>query len=259
MGPSANMQGEPAVAVSLTCLATLLPFATSLGILVAGGIVAVLLTAIAMARRMVAAGSVGVLLVAFLLLELVGLGPKRVVFGFAFVVYLVVRSRLPWLREIAPWRRAGPWRLRQGAVGAALGLLAGMALWAWYEKRPEELAEVVEYVRDWPIWAFVLAGVLTAVVAAVLEEAVYRGVVQDSLERILGSGFTALVMQAAVFAALHFPSGILQGLAGVGLVFPYGVLLGVLRRRSGGLAVPIIAHFSTDLVIVGIVLSRTVA
>ncbi|WP_420444685.1 CPBP family intramembrane glutamic endopeptidase [Candidatus Poriferisodalis sp.] len=134
-----------------------------------------------------------------------------------------------------------------------------MALWAWYERRPEQLAEVVEYVRDWPIWAFVSAGILTAVVAAVLEETVYRGVVQDSLERVLGSDFVPLVMQAAIFAALHFPSGILQGLTGVVLVFPYGLLLGVLRRRSGGLAVPIIAHFSTDLVIVGIVLSRIVA
>ena len=96
------MQGEPAVALSLTCLATLLPFTTSLGVFVAGGIVAVLLTAIAVTRRMVAASSVGVLLVAFLLPELVGLGPKRLVFGLACAVCLAVRSRLPWLGEIAP-------------------------------------------------------------------------------------------------------------------------------------------------------------
>ncbi len=252
-----NRQGETAVAVSLTSLATLLPFATSLGILAAGGIAAVLLTAMALARRMVAAGSVGVLLVAFLLLKFVGLGPKRLVFGLAFVLYLVVRSRLPWLREIAPWRHAGSCDLRHGAVGAAIGLLAGLVLWAWYEKRPEQLAEVVEYVRGWPTWAIVLCGALASAVVAGLEETVYRGVVQDSLEKILEPRFTALFLQAAVFAALHFPTGILQGLVGVGLVFPYGLLLGVLRRRSGGLTVPIIAHFSTDLVIVGIVLSRT--
>ena len=250
---------EAAIVVSLTGLATVLPFATSVGLLAAGGIAAILLTTIAMVRRMVAASSIGILLVAFLLLGLIGLGPKRVVFGLAFVVYGVVRSRLPYLREVDPWRRAGSCDLRQVAVGAAFGLLSGLALWVWYEGRPEELAVIINAAKGWSIWALASAGVLLAVTNAVLEEAVYRGVVQDSLERVLRPGVTTLVLQAAVFASLHFHTGILQGFAGVGLAFSYGLVLGLLRRRSEGLAVPVIAHTTTDLVIVGIVLAQFVA
>ncbi|MXY77254.1 MAG: CPBP family intramembrane metalloprotease [Acidimicrobiia bacterium] len=259
MGRPGDGLSEAVVVVSLTGLAIVLPFARSAGTLVAGGIAAVLLATIAMARKMPAGSSIGLLLVAFLLLGITGLRPKRLLFGLAVVAYVVAAARVPWLREVAPWRRVWSCNLRQGAVGAAVGLGAGLVLWAWYDGRPEQLADIVEITRDWSIWTLASVGVLAAVVNAVVEEAVYRGIVQDSLERVLRPGVTALVMQAAVFAALHFPSGILQGLAGVGLAFLYGLMLGLLRRRSGGLAVPVIAHTVTDLVIVGAVLAQFAA
>ncbi|MDE0375088.1 MAG: CPBP family intramembrane metalloprotease [bacterium] len=259
MRPRTDMRSEAVVVVLLTGLAIALPFARSAGMVAAGGIAAILLTTISFVRKMPAATSIGLLLVAFLLLGLTGLRPKRLLFGLAFVVYVGVAWRLPWLREAVEWRRAGSCKLRQGAAAAAVGLVAGLALWAWYERRPEQLADIVDITRDWSIWTVASLGLLAAVVNAVVEEAVYRGIIQGSLERVLRSGATTLVMQAAVFAALHYPTGILQGLAGVGLAFLYGLVLGLLRRRSRGLAVPVIAHTVTDLVIVGIVLARFVA
>lgn len=62
--------------------------------LVAGGIPAVLLVTIAMALKMPAASSIGLLLVAFLLVGVTRLRTKRVLFGLAVVVYLVAASRL---------------------------------------------------------------------------------------------------------------------------------------------------------------------
>jgi membrane protease YdiL (CAAX protease family) len=64
-----------------------------------------------------------------------------------------------------------------------------------------------------------------------------------------------LVLQAVAFAALHFRAGFPRGMAGVGLTFAYGLVLGELRRRAGGLAAPFITHVLTDLVIVTIVLA----
>lgn len=253
------MREEATVVVSLTGLATVLPFVTSTGVLVAAGVAAMLLTTIAMVRRMAAAGSIGVLLASFLLLEFIGIGPKRVVFGLSFVLYLAVRSRLPWLGEIGPWRLGGSLSLRQAAAGASLGLLSGLALWAWYQDQPERLADLLQFVEGWSVWTLASAGVLLAMINAVLEEGVYRGVVQGSLERVLQPTATALVLQAAAYATLHFHTGILQGFGGVGLAFTYGLVLGLLRRRSNGLAVPLIAHTVTDLVIVGIVLTQYAA
>ena len=90
------------------------------------------------------------------------------------------------------------------------------------------------------------------------EEAVYRGIVQDALEGVVGSGAASLTLQAAAFATMHFQAGFPRGIAGVGLAFLYGLVLGVLHRRSGGLAVPVVTHTINDLVIVGILLWRVV-
>lgn len=172
MGKRRGTREEAAAVVSLTLLAAVLPMATSVGILMAGGIAAILMTTVAVVRRMVAASSIGVLLVTVLVLGLVGLRPQQILFAAAFIVYGLVTSRLPRLREAARWRRAGSYDLRQATTGMALGLLSGLALWMWYEGRPDELADIVDMVPDWSIWAVVPAGVLFAVLNASLEEAV---------------------------------------------------------------------------------------
>ena len=94
-----------------------------------------------------------------------------------------------------------------------------------------------------------------SVVNAAVEEAAYRGVVLGALETARVPTATALVLQAAAFAALHFQAGFPRGLVGVALTFVYGLVLGALRRRAGGLLAPVITHVLTDLVIVTIVLA----
>ena len=114
---------------------------------------------------------------------------------------------------------------------------------------------VATFVPDWPLWLLVPGAVVFSVVNAALEEAAYRGVVQQSLERALGPGATALILQAAAFAALHYRAGFPRGVAGIGLTFIYGLVLGVIRRHSRGLMAPVVIHVLTDLAIVAIILS----
>ena len=54
------------------------------------------------------------------------------------------------------------------------------------------------------------------------------------------------------FGALHV-RGFPRGWAGVGLATIYGVMTGGIRRRSGGMLAPWVAHVFTDIVIAGIV------
>jgi len=62
-------------------------------------------------------------------------------------------------------------------------------------------------------------------------------------------------LQAIAFSALHLQGGFPRGVVGVGLAFVYGLLLGALRRRAGGLLAPWVAHVFTDLAIAGIMLA----
>ena len=69
-----------------------------------------------------------------------------------------------------------------------------------------------------------------------------------SLYAVTTSGRTAVLVQAAAFGLLHL-SGFPGGAVGVGLAAVYGVMLGVLRRRAGGLLAPYVAHVAADLTV----------
>ena len=213
------------------------------------------LTAVAWKWRAPGASSLGLLFVACLVLGLAGLGPQQLVFALAFVVYALVVPRVPWLRRAGRWLAVGRvdgWLM---ALGIAFAGVSGVVLMAWYALAQPNLDDLVRtFIPAWSLWLLVPAAILFSVVNAALEEAVYRGVVLHALESALGVGVVALVLQASAFAALHFQAGFPRGLVGAGLTFVYGLALGMLRRRAGGLMVPLLTHVLTDLVIVSIVL-----
>jgi membrane protease YdiL (CAAX protease family) len=114
-----------------------------------------------------------------------------------------------------------------GLVGFALSWAYVHALLAWAGVAPE-------------VPEFGIAQVLGVVVLVPLaEEWLCRGVLWVALRRVLTVRWTTLV-SAVLFALLH-------GLGGAGLFeyphrFAIGVLLGVLRARSGSLVPGIVAH-----------------
>ena len=76
--------------------------------------------------------------------------------------------------------------------------------------------------------------------------------VLHALDSSLGPGVAALLWQAAAFGALHI-EGFPRGWLGVGLAGIYGLFMGVIRTRAGGMFAPWIAHVFTDIVIAGII------
>lgn len=94
-------------------------------------------------------------------------------------------------------------------------------------------------------WVVVLVGIVAAG-APIIEEFVYRGLIQNALEARLND-LLALVVGAAWFAAIHLQPVEFPGLFVVGLVF------GLCWQRSGRLSCPILAHVAfnaTGLVLV---------
>jgi membrane protease YdiL (CAAX protease family) len=147
----------------------------------------------------------------------------------------LARGRVPWLPTLL-------------AAAVTPGALLG---WYWLA-RPDLSELLAMYVPAVPLPVLVLGALGFALVNAALEEIVWRGVLQTELEPLVGPA-AAVGVQALSFGVQHahgFPSG----LAGVLLVTVWGAMLGEVRRRSGGLLAPLLAHVVADAVIAAIVL-----
>jgi hypothetical protein len=98
-------------------------------------------------------------------------------------------------------------------------------------------------------WLLALAGLAFAIGNAAVEEFVFRGVYMHSLDSAFGAGMVSVLVQGWLFGAIHYLSGFPNGLAGLVLATAYGVMLGLLRRRSSGMLAPWLAHAGADMII----------
>ncbi len=144
-------------------------------------------------------------------------------------------------------------RCTLAAGNSHMWLLAAAALFSWYLLLRPNVADIVEtFVPDQPLGLLIAGGLIFSMLNAAVEEGAYRGVILHALDRSLGPGFAALLLQALAFGAIHI-RGFPRGWLGVGLACIYGLLMGVIRRRAGGMFAPWITHVFTDVVIAGIV------
>jgi membrane protease YdiL (CAAX protease family) len=98
------------------------------------------------------------------------------------------------------------------------------------------------------MWALLPVGAIFALVNAGAEEAAFRGVVMDALVSAVGV-MGAVLIQAMAFGLVHYPHGLPNGTWGALLSGVYGLILGLIRLRAGGMLAPWIAHVATDLTI----------
>jgi membrane protease YdiL (CAAX protease family) len=193
------------------------------------------------------------------LLTVPHLAPVRVPWPWdlllALGAYALLCARVPalrasvgrlWLRRGALDRALVPWI-------AAVVLVASAALIAWVAVFRPDVRDVRAFVPPVHPVLLVIGGVVVfPVVNALLEEVVFRGVVYDAFESVLGRGRAPLVAQAVAFGLAHW-HGFPRGVVGVGMAFVYGLMLGELRRRARGLLAPVVAHVFADATIFALV------
>ena len=238
--------------VSVTLLITAAPLVPSeVAIVAASG--TALLAVLAWYKRCRAAAPFSIFCVVCLGLALSGVRYFLIVLGAGLLSYAGVVRGVPWLRGTATWARWGSFDATVRFLSVAAWLLAAAALLSWYFLLHPNLADIMkDYVPDRPLGLLIAGGLIFSMVNAAVEEGAYRGVILHALDRSLGPGFAALVLQAIAFGTIHirgFPCGWL----GVGLACIYGLLMGLIRRRAGGMFAPWIVHVFTDIVIAGIV------
>jgi len=101
-------------------------------------------------------------------------------------------------------------------------------------RRATELADQAQ-----GLWIVVL--VLVVVIGApIAEEILYRGVLQNGATALLGV-MPGLVTTAGIFALVHFSPVEIPGL------FAFALVLGLLRKNSGRLGLPIAAHMAFNV------------
>ncbi len=143
--------------------------------------------------------------------------------------------------------------LRLATAGLGFVLVPLLALASVLNQLVPYKHDVVEFLtlrRDPLAVSLVIA---TAVIAAPLvEELFFRRILQGWLEKVLpeADGTLALVVSAAAFALAH--QG--QGLAFVPL-FPLGLVLGFIARRTGSIVPCILLHALFNAVSVGLLLA----
>ncbi len=128
-----------------------------------------------------------------------------------------------------------------------IAIVAAVALVSWAVVLQPDLHRQRAMLPQWPMFGLLAAGLGFSVVNAILEEFIWRGLLLRWF-RTFASPAVAVVAQAASFGAAHY-QGFPSGFVGAGLAGVYGILLGALALRAGGLLAPIIAHIAADAVI----------
>ncbi len=165
-------------------------------------------------------------------------------------VYAVVVLAVPGLRRSICWLRVGSAGPRVMAATLVLILVSSATLILYRVLVRPDLHELVEQLPNEPA-SWLLVGVVFATVNALLEEAIFRGILLDAFAAQAGVRM-ALFVQAVLFGIGHahgYPPGVIGAvLAGV-----YGLLLGLLRLYARGMVAVAAAHICADATIFWIV------
>jgi membrane protease YdiL (CAAX protease family) len=177
--------------------------------------------------------------------------------GSGVLLYFYVVVLIGPMRRSLVWLRVGKFNFGSVALMAGIVVVSAIAVIVWTHLVPQSKAiharimpaSVPGYLVPVYMGAF-------AIVNSLIEEIIWRGVMLTALEAAFGVGVFSLVLQAVQFGLAHYQGGFPNGWSGAGLTFLFGLAMGVLRRRSGGLVAAWIAHAAADFTIVWLVVHR---
>ena len=166
-----------------------------------------------------------------------------------FLSYLFIVLLVPPLRKSLSWFKRGRFSRNALLLAALIVVLSlpALLLWALYSQNVIEYYVYLFHPEILYIELIIFA-LLFAVINAVTQEIIFRGVFQDALSVAFGKDIYAILIQALIFGLIH-SEGVPSGLIGIFMAFIYGSVLGILKKTSGGLLLPIMVHFITDLAI----------
>ncbi|EMJ99717.1 CPBP family intramembrane glutamic endopeptidase [Leptospira sp. WS58.C1] len=174
-----------------------------------------------------------------------------VALGFYFLNFSKIRN-LGLLR----WWAKGEVTKQVLGLSVLFVLSASIALILWFYLLDPDISDIKENFPKGDIPLLIAAGIGFAIVNAIAEEFLFRGILFEALLTAKLPLFWALVFQALSFGILHL-HGFPRGWVGVGLAGIYGLMTGLIRILSKGIYYPVLVHFFADITIAAIVLFLT--
>jgi membrane protease YdiL (CAAX protease family) len=187
----------------------------------------------------------------FRLLFLPGLGLLLIA---PIAVYTVIVLVVPRIRRRATWLSWGAVTPRLVVASLAVVATSSAALVLWYLLLRPDIMVWTRYFPQVPLWQLLIGGLGFALVNAVVEEVVYRGILWEGLTGLSGRFSVVLILQGLLFGLAHL-WGVPNGIVGAGLAFLYGLMLGTIRLWARGLLMAVVTHVFADVVIFLILLN----
>lgn len=157
---------------------------------------------------------------------------------------LLLALGIGWFLPTSPWAQLA-WNLNAAAIGlaATAPLLLGLVLITWYPLGPLERLQRVTGELVVPLFRDCSAVQLLAIsaMAGIGEEFLFRGALQSLVQHWGSSPWTAIVLVAVLFGAVHPITPLYAVLAGL-----VGVYLGWLMLATDNLLTPIVTHAAYD-------------
>jgi membrane protease YdiL (CAAX protease family) len=164
------------------------------------------------------------------------------------VVALASALRSPALRGEVQWWRRGIWDSRVIAWTIGIALTTAAVLVGWWKWSHGGFPGMLSTVGERPGATLVAMALLFPVMNALMEEVVYRGFILHGFMSVGIPPRAAVILQGVIFGAVHF-YGFPSGWVGITLASVYGVVLGRMRLRWGGMLGVVCAHSGADLTI----------
>jgi uncharacterized protein len=155
-------------------------------------------------------------------------------FAIGFLAMVVAVAPLGRAAIPALGLRPANWKY---VVFGALGTMALSVAVSQIGLQPEGMKQVLDIVRD--LHQLALSLLLLAVLAPLVEELVFRGLLYGWLAGRWGKNVGWIVSSLAFAAAHTEPAHII-------LVFPLGLLFGWLRQRTDSLLPSLVAHIANN-------------
>jgi hypothetical protein len=170
-----------------------------------------------------------------------------------FAAYFLLVAVVQRLRRSLDWLHFGSMSTASVAATVALMAVTIAVLIVFQTVVKPDLDSLRAALPLSPLGGPILTGAVFAAVNATLEELVFRGILFDAMQA-KWNATVAAIATALLFGLAHL-HGYPSGATGACLAALFGVAMGALRLRSGGLALPIAAHIAADAVIFAIVVS----